>query len=154
METYSRGRIWLGVGAILACTLLAYLPALQGGYVWDDDRYVTDNLTLRSVEGLARIWGEIGAVPQYYPIVHTTFWVEYHLWGLEPLGYHLDNVLLHACNALLLWFVLRRLGLRGGWFAALIFALHPVHVESVAWITERKNVLSAFFYFLDRKSVV
>ena len=149
METYSRGRIWLGVGAILACTLLAYLPALQGGYVWDDDRYVTDNLTLRSVEGLARIWGEIGAVPQYYPIVHTTFWVEYHLWGLEPLGYHLDNVLLHACNALLLWFVLRRLGLRGGWFAALIFALHPVHVESVAWITERKNVLSAFFYFLS-----
>ena len=73
--TGSRGRAGLAVVALLACTLLAYLPALQAGYIWDDDKYVTDNLTLRTTAGLARIWTEIGAVPQYYPVVHTTFWI-------------------------------------------------------------------------------
>jgi len=138
-------RKWLGVGLILL-VLIAYIPALRAGFVWDDDRYVTENPTLRTLDGLRRIWFELGAVPQYYPLVHTTFWIEYHLWQLSPLGYHLDNILLHALNAILLWILLRRLSVPGAWVAAAIFALHPVHVESVAWITERKNVLSGFFY--------
>lgn len=146
--SYSQGRVWLGGVAILACTLFAYLPALQAGYVWDDDQYVTRNETLESVEGLGRIWTELGAVPQYYPIVHTSYWIEYRLWGLEPAGYHAVNIVLHALNAIVLWFVLWKLGLRFAWLAGLVFALHPVHVESVAWITERKNVLSAFFYLI------
>ena len=138
---------WPAAGLLLvAITFSAYFPALGGGYIWDDDDYVTANDTLRSVQGLGRIWGEIGATPQYYPMVHTSYWLEYHLWGLNPAGYHLVNVLLHATSAMLLWRLLARLGLPGAWAAAAIFAVHPVHVESVAWITERKNVLSGVFY--------
>lgn len=131
---------------LVLVTVLAYLPALRDGFIWDDDAYVTGNPTLRSLDGLRQIWFTIGAVPQYYPLVHTTFWLEYHLWGLNPLGYHLVNILLHAGVAVLLWSVLKRLKLAGALLAAAIFALHPVQVESVAWITERKNVLSAIFY--------
>jgi tetratricopeptide (TPR) repeat protein len=131
---------------LVVLTVLAYVPAIRGGFVWDDDAYVTNNQTLQSVEGLRRIWLEVGAVPQYYPLVHTGFWVEYHLWGTHPMGYHLINVLLHGLSAVLLWRALRRLSVPGAWMAAAVFALHPVHVESVAWITERKNVLSGFFY--------
>ena len=127
-------------------TLVAYIPAMHGGYIWDDDDYITDNSTLRTADGLGKIWFELGAVPQYYPLVHTTFWVEYHLWQLQPFGYHLVNVLLHALNGVLLGLVLRYLRVPGAWLAAAFFALHPVHVESVAWITERKNVLSVLFY--------
>jgi len=140
-----RDAVW--VVLIVMMTLTAYLPSLRGDFLWDDDAYVTKNKTLRDADGLRRIWFELGAVPQYYPLVHTTFWLEYHLWGLRPLGYHLTNVLLHAVNAVLLWFLLRRLSVPGSWAAAALFALHPVHVESVAWITERKNVLSGAFYF-------
>ncbi len=132
---------------LVLATLIAYVPALRGGYVWDDDIHVTKNATLTSLAGLEKIWREPMALPQYYPLVHTAFWVERHLFGLKPLGFHLVNVLLHAINALLLGWVLARLSVPGGWLAAAIFALHPVQVESVAWITELKNVLSGFFYF-------
>ena len=125
---------------------LTYLPALGCGFIWDDDDYVTANPTLRTADGLRRIWLEPRATPQYYPLVHTTFWVEYHLWGLAPVGYHLVNVVIHAANVVLVWLVLRKLGIPGAWFAAAVFGLHPVHVESVAWVTERKNVLSGLFY--------
>lgn len=139
----------LGLSLLLvALTLLAYAPAMQGGFVWDDDDYVTENANLRSLQGLQRIWFELGAVPQYYPIVHTSFWVEYHLWGSRPLGFHLTNVLLHALNGLILWELLRRLRVPGAWVAAALFVLHPIQVESVAWVTERKNVLSGTFYLL------
>ncbi len=138
--------VWPG-GLIVLLVFLAYLPALHGGFVWDDDAYVTENPTLHNVEGLRLIWFKVGVLPQYYPLVHTTFWLEYHLWGLHPLGYHLDNVLLHALAAILLGWVLRSLQVPGAWLAAALFAVHPVQVESVAWVTERKNVLSAVFYF-------
>jgi tetratricopeptide (TPR) repeat protein len=137
---------WLGAALVFLLAIAAHWPALRGGFIWDDDDYVTENLTLRDADGLRRIWFEIGAVPQYYPLVHTTFWLEYRLWGLQPFGYHAVNVALHGLAAVLLGLVLRRLQLRGAWLAAAIFAVHPVMVESVAWITERKNVLSAVFY--------
>ncbi len=137
-----------GAALIILLTVVAYLPALRGGFIWDDDSYVTENPTLRSLGGLEAIWLKPGATYQYYPLVFTSFWVEHHLWGLQPFGYHLVNVLLHAVNAVLLWRVLRRLEIAGSWWAAAIFALHPVTVESVAWITERKNTLSGLFYLL------
>ena len=132
--------------ALIVITLVAYLPAIQGGFIWDDDDYVTENPTLHSLDGLRDIWLDPSATPQYYPLVHSSFWIENHLWGLEPMGYHIVNVLIHAINALLLWWILGRLAIPYPWLAAMIFAVHPVHVESVAWITERKNVLSGFFY--------
>ena len=132
--------------ALVALTLITYATVVQYGFIWDDNAYVFENETLRSLAGLRQIWLEIGATPQYYPLVHTSYWLEYRLWGLEPAGYHLVNVLLHALAALLAWRVLLKLEVPGAWGAAAIFAVHPVHAESVAWITERKNVLSAVFY--------
>lgn len=137
---------WLFPAALLLVTFVAYLPAVRAGFIWDDDAYVTDNSTLESLGGLRRIWFEIGATDQYYPLVFTSFWIERHLWGETPLGYHIVNILLHALSACLLWIILKRLAVPGAALAAAIFVLHPVHVESVAWITERKNVLSGVFY--------
>ena len=139
---------WIAL-AILAATLLVYLPAIRGGYIWDDNFYVSENRSLRSFDGLRRIWLDIRTNPQYYPLVHTSYWIEYHLWKMNPMGFHVVNVVLHALNALLLWAVLSRLRLPGALLAAVIFALHPVHVESAAWVTERKNVLSCLFYLLS-----
>ena len=104
--------------------------------------------TLRSPGGLLQIWFEIGGTVQYYPAVFTTFWIEHQLWGLAPAGYHVTNILLHGIGAALLWLLLRKLAVPGAWLIAAVFALHPINVESVAWITERKNVLSGLFYLL------
>jgi len=129
----------------LLAAFAVYAPAVEGGFVWDDDHYVTANPTLWSVDGLARIWLEPTSIPQYYPLVHTTYWIERNLLGFgnEAKGYHAVNVLLHVVAALLAWRLLARLAVPGAFLAACLFLLHPVHVESVAWITERKNVLSA-----------
>jgi len=140
---------------ILVCLLLVmaifvvYIPAINGGYIWDDDAHVLNNQHLRSLNGLKKIWLDVGATQQYYPMVYSIFWLEYHLWELNPLGYHLVNVLVHAANAFLLWLVLRRLQISGALLIAAVFALHPVQVESVAWITEHKNTVSGFFYLFS-----
>ncbi len=141
-------RLAAGALVIVLLTAAAYLPALRGGFLWDDDIYLTGNRLLTEPGGLGRIWFSLESPSQYFPLVYTTFLVERSLWGLNPLGYHLVNLLLHLANALLLWIILRRLSLPGAWLAAALFALHPVQVESVAWITERKNVLSGFFSLL------
>src|SRR2546430_17108122 len=104
--------------ALVLLTLLAYLPALRAGFIWDDDAYVTENPTLTTGSGLAKIWLDPRATPQYYPLVHSSFWVEYHLWGLKPVGDHVVNVLLHAAVALLLWRILIRLEIPGALLAA------------------------------------
>jgi len=136
----------VAVGFIILATLIAYIPAIRGGFVWDDDAYVYNNKTLRSADGLRQIWFDFKATPQYYPMVHTSYWLEYRLWGLNPAGYHIINVLLHVISVVLLWRILTILQVPGALVVAAIFAIHPVHVESVAWITERKNVLSGVFY--------
>ena len=187
------GTRWRNIGAgvlIFCATLLAYLPAINGGFLWDDDAHVTKP-ALQSLEGLRRIWFELGATQQYYPLLHSAFWIEHRLWGDAVLGYHLMNLLLHATVACLVVAIVRRLfnpaaspfislpqsqkhrrsgrdaasspssaslgtGVTVGpvsghyagveWLAGLIFALHPVCVESVAWISEQKNTFSAVFY--------
>ena len=146
-------RILLSLG-LLAATVVAYLPALSAGFVWNDDTYLTDNPALDSPRALRLIWTEPRVSEQYYPLVFSTFWAEKKLWGLHPLGYHLVNVLLHAASALLLWRLLRRLDLPGAFAAAAVFALHPVCVESVAWVTERKNTLSMVLVLLAANALL
>ena len=127
---------------LIAATLVVYWPALHGGFVWDDDSHISDNPTLRSLKGLWEIWFQPGATCQYYPLSFTGFWIGYQLWGLHTPGYHLITVALHGTGAVLLWQVLKRLEVRAAWLAGAIFALHPVNVMSVAWMTELKNTLS------------
>jgi tetratricopeptide (TPR) repeat protein len=146
-DAWSR-RVILPACVLLALTFLAYLPALDAGFVFDDSVYVTRDARMESAEGLRRIWTEVGGPEyrhQYYPLTTSGFWVQYQLWGQQPFGYHLVNVLLHALNAVLLWRLLGVLRVPGAWLGAAIFAVHPVHVQSVAWITELKNVLSTAF---------
>lgn len=131
--------------AILLLVILSYGRMPWAGFIWDDDAYVTKNLVLRTTEGLFQIWLKPLSLPQYYPLVHTTYWIEYRLWGFNPAGYHIVNVLLHATTSVLLWQLFGTLRVPGAWFAAALFAVHPVNVESVAWVTERKNTLSAVF---------
>ena len=139
---------WVLAIALVILTFLAYLPALRCGYVWDDDFYVTKNPLLTAPDGLERIWFSAHNQSQYFPLVYTTLRFEHTLWGLHPVGYHFVNILFHALNALLVWAVLRKLALPGAWLAAAIWAVHPVNVESVAWITELKNTQSTLFYLL------
>lgn len=136
--------ILAGLGLILL-VVIAYLPMFKGGFIWDDIDNVINNPHLRSLGGLKIIWLTRGAGQQYYPLAFTNYWIDYHLWGLNPFGYHAENILLHALAALLLWRVLALLKVPGAWLGAALFALHQVCVESVSWVTERRNMLSAVF---------
>ena len=133
---------------LVILTFITYAPALRCGFIWDDDDHFTANPAMNSVHGLTQIWSSLAA-SRYYPLTLTTFWVERHLWGLHPLPYHAVNIALQAANAVLLWTLLRRLRVPGAWFAAALWAVHPVCVETVAWATELKNTQSGFFFFLS-----
>jgi tetratricopeptide (TPR) repeat protein len=146
-----RGKVWQSAGTpavlIFLLTIVAYLPALRGGFIWDDDDHLTRNPAMLSADGLKQIWSSL-SVSRYYPLTLTSFWVGHRLWGLHPLPYHAVNIALHALNATLLWGLLRRLQVRGAWIAAAIWALHPVNTETVAWVTELKNTQSGLFFLL------
>ena len=137
--------------AALALAVLAagcYLPALTAGFVWDDEAF-TDAAAVREWSGLWRIWFSPRAIENeghYWPLVYTSFWLEHKLWGFAPAGYHAVNVLLHAANTLLVRRLAERLAVPGAWLVAAVFAVHPLHVESVAWIIERKDLLSGLCY--------
>ena len=133
---------------IVLVTIVCYFPAMLGGFVWDDSIF-TEEPVIHRVSGLWDIWfspRNIKNEGHYWPIVYTSFWVEHKLWGLAPVGYHIVNVLLHVVNTLLLLHLMLRLIVPGAWIIAAVFAVHPLHVESVAWIIERKDLLSALFY--------
>ena len=137
---------WLLAAAILLVTLLAYQPAWHAGFIWDDDDHLTANPAMTAPHGLRMIWSSL-TISRYYPLTLTTFWAERQLWGLNPMLFHLVNVLLHGINGILVYFVLRRLRIPAAWLAAMLWAIHPVNVESVAWITEMKNTQSGVFFF-------
>ncbi len=147
--SYARQDV-LALVALGLLVVVSYLPAmLWGGFVWDDNLCIKTD-PVREVSGLWQIWFSPGAIENethYWPLVYTTFWLEHKLWGFDPAGYHIVNVLLHLANTLLLWHLLRRLVVPGAWIVAAVFAVHPLHVESVAWVIERKDVLSGLFYF-------
>ncbi len=146
--SYSRQDM-LAFVALGLLVIVSYLPAMMwGGFVWDDNLCIKVD-PVREVSGLQQIWFSPSAIEEedhYWPLVYTTFWLEHKLWGFDPTGYHIVNVLLHLVNTLLLWHLLRRLAVPGAWVVAAVFAVHPLHVESVAWIIERKDVLSGLFY--------
>ncbi len=134
--------------ALAVMVAVSYLPALSGSYIWDDNIF-TRSQVIREASGLWNIWfspGDLKREHHYWPIVYTSFWLEHKLWGFAPLGSHLVNVALHLINSVLVWRLLLRLAVPWAWVAAAVFAVHPVHVESVAWIIERKDLLSGLFY--------
>lgn len=141
----SRWPLWLVFCVALAAVLVAYFPSLGGELLWDDAGHLTSP-ELQSFSGLLRIWFEPGVTQQYYPLLHSAFWLEHQIWGDVSLGYRLVNVLWHSISACLLVALLRKLSVPGSLLAGLLFALHPVCVESVAWISEQKNTLSTLFY--------
>jgi len=140
---------------IVLAGLWVFWPALHGDWLWDDNRLITDNLQLRSLSGLWNIWFAPGSQWEYYPVEQTVLWVEWQLWQNETLGYHIITLVLHLLSALLVWRLLGKLGLRLAWLGGLLFAIHPVQVESAAWAAELKNTLSlpplllAMGFYLD-----
>ena len=138
----------LGLGLLVVA---AYFPALSGGFIWDD-RAFTQAAPIQEPAGIWRIWfspGDIEGEGHYWPLTYTTFWLEHRLWGFWASGYHSINLLLHWANVLLVWHLLRRLGalpVWPAWIAAALFAVHPVHAESVAWVIGRKDLLATLFY--------
>jgi protein O-mannosyl-transferase len=140
-------RLLIGAAILLLATLAVYWPAVHADFIWDDDDILTANPLISAPGGLRLIWAG-GKFYDYWPLTLTSFWCEWRLWGPDATGYHVTNILLHAAAAVLLWRVLRHLGIPAAWLAALIFAIHPINVQSVAWITERKNTLSLFFFGL------
>ena len=162
-------RQWLSGLLLVAMVFVSFWSSIDNGWIWDDNDYVTGNEILTEEGGLGRMWRERDSLPQWYPLVHTTFRWEVQNWGsdddgnLIPSAFHLGNVILHALCALVMWRLLLRIGIGGAWFLAALWALHPINVESVAWVTERKNVLSmlmalgsahAFFGWFERRNVI
>ena len=140
-------RHWRGILCLSLLVAISYSPALDAEFIWDDSIFVDEPL-IQQWSGIWSIWLSPSDIREghYWPVVYSSFWLEHKLWGFEPAGYHAVNVLLHLANCLLVWILMVRLNVTGAWAVAAVFAVHPLHVDSVAWIIERKDLLSALFY--------
>jgi protein O-mannosyl-transferase len=143
----SRLILWIRCGFFVLLGMVVYIPALTNGFIWDDDVMLTENALMKAPDGLHRIWFST-ELSDYFPLTSTTFWIEWRIWGTNPVGYNVLNILLHALGGILIWRVLLRLKIPGAWLAGILFTVHPVCVASVDWIAERKNTLSMVFYAL------
>ena len=137
-----------GVALVVVCAFLAYFPSLNGGFILDDDLLLTENQIIKASDGLYRIWCTTEST-DYWPMTYTTLWIEWRLWGMNSTAYHITNLILHIIEALLIWIILRKMSIPGAFLAAIIFAVHPVNVESVAWISQRKNMMAMLFFLLS-----
>ncbi len=140
-------RVLVGAALIAAAVLLVYSPATNGGFILDDNRLLTENELIRDSGGLYRFWCSALAT-DYWPATNSSLWIEWRQWGMRPAGYHITNLILHTAESLLIWVILRKLAVPGAFLAALVFAVHPVNVASVAWITQRKNTMALLFFLL------
>ena len=140
--------VLVGVVIIIVAVSLAYFPSISGGFIMDDDELLTNNSLIKAPDGLFRFWFTTEA-PDYWPVTNTTFWIEWRLWGMNSTGYHTTNLILHVIESLLIWSILRKLSIPGAFLAAVIFAVHPVNVESVSWIAQRKNTMAMLFFLLS-----
>jgi protein O-mannosyl-transferase len=141
-------RMVAGAAILIATTFVAYIPSLSCGFIWDDDSYLTNSLIIRAPDGLYKFWCTNEAI-DYYPISNTSLWIEWRLWGMNARGYHAFSLILHIAESLLIWIVLRKISVPGAFLTAMIFAVHPVNVESVAWIAQRKDMLAFLFFLLS-----
>jgi tetratricopeptide (TPR) repeat protein len=148
LQSALRLRVLAGVVIIVLAAFLAYIPSISGGFILDDDLLVTNNRITRAPDGLYRFWCS-SEPADYWPATNTTFWIEWRMWGMNSAGYHATNLILHIIEALLIWIILRKLSIPGAFLAAMIFCVHPVNVESVAWIAQRKNMTAMLFFLLS-----
>jgi tetratricopeptide (TPR) repeat protein len=137
-----------GAAIIIMVAFLAYLPSINGGFVLDDESLLANNLFIRASDGPYRLWCTTES-PDYWPATNISFWLEWRLWETKSSGYHVTNLIFHVIEALLIWIILRKLSVPGAFLAAMIFTLHPVNVESAAWIAQRKNLMSMLFFLLS-----
>jgi protein O-mannosyl-transferase len=132
-------------GALIAIAVLAaYWPSCAGNFIGDDTYYIVEDALIRSPGGGLTTW-VTSEQQDYCPVATTAFWAEWHIFGTWTTGYHLVSLAIHVANCLLIWAILRRLAIPGGWLAAVLFAVHPVNVESVAWIFQQRGSLALLF---------
>ncbi|MGD1032034.1 MAG: tetratricopeptide repeat protein [Opitutaceae bacterium] len=140
---------WWQPASLLIATVIVYLPSLRAGFIMDDNAMLTDNPLIAAADGIRRFWYTAQPTNFFGPVTASSLWIEWRLWGLNPAGYHATNLALHCAEVLLLWGILRRLRVPGAWLAALLFAVHPLNVETVAWVTQRKNLAAMLFFLLS-----
>jgi protein O-mannosyl-transferase len=141
-------RVLARITLIVVACFIAYFPSINGGFILDDDIYVTHNRIINASDGLYRFWCTTETI-DFWPVSNTTLWMDWRLWRTNSTGYHVTNLILHIVESLLIWIILRKLSIPGAFLAAVIFAVHPVNVESVAWIAQRKNTTSMLFFLLS-----
>jgi len=149
-STADLGRFILQTAVILLAGLWIYSPAYHGDWLWDDDQLLTANPTVQSgsFQGLAKLWFNPDGA-DYFPLSYTALWAQWPFFGPNSTGYHVTTILLHITAALLLWALLAKMRIPGAWLSGVLFAIHPICVESVAWVSETKNTLSLPLFLLS-----